>query len=59
MGGFDPEFVMEMPEAESLNTALSSERGILLPPLESALERFFHDSEVDWAASEALSVAAE
>jgi len=59
IGGFDPELVVETPDAESLNTALSSERGILLPPLESALDRFFRDSEVDWAASDALSVAAE
>jgi dTDP-4-dehydrorhamnose reductase len=59
LGGFDPELVLETPDAESLNTALASERGTLLPPLESALDRFFRDSEVDWAASDALGVAAE
>jgi dTDP-4-dehydrorhamnose reductase len=42
-----------------LNTALTSERGLLLPPLESALDRFFRDSEVDWALPDRAAVAAE
>lgn len=59
LGGFGAELVGGTADGEALNTALASERGILLPPLDSALERFFRDSEVDWAASDALSVAAE
>ena len=44
----------------SLNTALASERGVLLPPLESGLDRYFCDCEVDWAVRDAISsVAAE
>ena len=38
--------IAERPERPALNTALTSERGILLPRLESALDRFFRDSEV-------------
>jgi dTDP-4-dehydrorhamnose reductase len=42
------------------NTALTSARGVLLPPLESALERYFRDGEVDWAVRERImAVAAE
>jgi dTDP-4-dehydrorhamnose reductase len=60
LGGFDADAVTAMPgDPAALNTALTSERGILLPPLESALERFFRDSEVDWSATDPLSVAAE
>ena len=35
----------------SRSTRAASERGVLLPPLDSALDRFFRDSEVDWAAA--------
>jgi dTDP-4-dehydrorhamnose reductase len=47
-------------QGPALNTALTSERGVLLPPLEGALERYFLDCEVNWAVrEEILSVAAE
>ena len=39
------------------NTALSSERGLLLPPLESALSRYFQDCEVGWGAEVFLEAA--
>jgi dTDP-4-dehydrorhamnose reductase len=43
-----------------LNTAMTSERGVLLPPLGSALDRFFWDCEIDWAMrDDMLAVAAE
>jgi dTDP-4-dehydrorhamnose reductase len=43
-----------------LNTAMTSERGVLLPPLGSALDRFFRDCEIDWAMrDDMLAVAAE
>jgi len=39
---------------------MTSERGVLLPPLESALDRFFRDCEIDWAMDgKPLSIAAE
>jgi dTDP-4-dehydrorhamnose reductase len=58
--GLDASLVSETGQAARLNTVLTSERGLLLPPLESALERFFRDSEVDWMENAAiLSVAAE
>ena len=38
-------------------TALSSERGILLPPLESGLSRYFSEREVDWTEPEHLMAA--
>jgi dTDP-4-dehydrorhamnose reductase len=58
-GGYDPALVEEAAGEASLNTALTSERGLLLPPLESALDRFFRDSEVDWALPHQAAVAAE
>jgi dTDP-4-dehydrorhamnose reductase len=39
-------------------TALSSERGVVLPSLESGLSRYFSEREVDWSEPEHL-VAAE
>jgi dTDP-4-dehydrorhamnose reductase len=58
--GYDPSRV-RTPGSTSpaLNTALATERGVLLPPLESALDRFFRDSEVDWSAGEPMRIAAE
>jgi len=56
--GFDPDLVSAASDDQVLNTALSSERGLLLPPLESAIDRFFVESEVVWDA-DALRVAAE
>jgi dTDP-4-dehydrorhamnose reductase len=56
--GFDPGLVTEAADGPALNTALSTERGILMPRLESALDRFFADSEVEWS-DDAMKVAAE
>jgi dTDP-4-dehydrorhamnose reductase len=56
--GFDPSLVMDAGDQPVLNTALSTERGILMPPLESALDRFFIDTEVSWS-EDRLTVAAE
>ncbi|MBV9814502.1 MAG: sugar nucleotide-binding protein, partial [Alphaproteobacteria bacterium] len=48
-GGFDPDGVRpEAADATPTSTALASERGEMLPPLGSALERFFRESEVVW-----------
>jgi dTDP-4-dehydrorhamnose reductase len=56
--GFDPGLVAEAGNEPALSTALATERGILMPGLESALDRFFADNEVDWSA-DALKLAAE
>ena len=40
-------------------TALTSARGLILPPLESAMDRFFRESEVDWTVENPFSLAAE
>jgi dTDP-4-dehydrorhamnose reductase len=56
--GFDPSLVTEAGDLPVLNTALSTERGILMPRLESALDRFFYDSEMEWSEKK-LNVAAE
>jgi dTDP-4-dehydrorhamnose reductase len=58
-GGYDAALVREASGEAPLNTAMTSERGLLLPPLESALDRFFRDSEVDWALPHPAAVAAE
>jgi dTDP-4-dehydrorhamnose reductase len=57
--GFSADRVAPAPDGAPLNTALATERGILLPPLESAIERFFRDSEVSWGADDPLKIAAE
>jgi dTDP-4-dehydrorhamnose reductase len=42
--GFDPSLITAEPKQRaSINTALSSERGSLLPPLASALDEYFRD----------------
>ncbi|MFL5187121.1 MAG: family 1 glycosylhydrolase [Microvirga sp.] len=56
--GFNPELVTDADDIPGLNTALSTERGILMPRLESALDRFFIDSEVEWS-DEVMKTAAE
>jgi dTDP-4-dehydrorhamnose reductase len=56
--GFDPELVREAADMPVLNTALSTERGILMPGLASALDRFFADSEIEWS-EDAMKIAAE
>jgi len=56
--GFDPGLVAEAGDGPALSTALATERGILMPGLESALDRFFADNEVEWS-EDALKLAAE
>ncbi len=57
--GYDPDLVTQSDGGAILNTVLESERGLLLPPFESAFDRFFNDSEISWSAEDTLSVAAE
>lgn len=38
-------------------TALSSERGLILPSFENAILRYFHECEVDWRGSSFLEAA--
>jgi dTDP-4-dehydrorhamnose reductase len=55
--GLDPRLVhVRSSQDPRLNTALATERGALLPPLASALDRYFQSCEIDWATR---SVAAE
>jgi dTDP-4-dehydrorhamnose reductase len=56
--GLAGEIVAPAADQPALNTALTSERGLLLPPLESALDRYFRDCEIAWD-DEAMTVAAE
>lgn len=56
--GFDPANITEAGDLPVLNTTLSTERGILMPTLESALDRYTNDCEEDWSAG-AMKVAAE
>jgi dTDP-4-dehydrorhamnose reductase len=47
-------------DAVLLNSALTSERGLLLPPLPSAIDRYLATCEADWRpAADVPSVAAE
>ena len=57
--GFAPGAVGVQPGDAALNRALVSERGILIPPLESAIARFFRDSQFDWREPALPAVAAE
>jgi dTDP-4-dehydrorhamnose reductase len=58
--GYDPELiaVADASGVRPRNTALASERGLLLPPLDTAFDRFLRDAEVDWAG-QVRTVAAE
>jgi dTDP-4-dehydrorhamnose reductase len=38
-----------------LNTALTSERGVLLPSFDSALERYVRDCEANWASGHIMA----
>jgi dTDP-4-dehydrorhamnose reductase len=38
-------------------TALSSERGLILPPLDSAIERFVRDSTIAWGTGNTSVIA--
>jgi dTDP-4-dehydrorhamnose reductase len=56
--GLDPEMVSG-PDTPRRNTALASERGLLLPPLDTAFERFLRDCELDWSGRAVPAIAAE
>lgn len=56
--GFDLENVLEAGDHSVFNTMLSTERGPLMPPLESALDRYFRDCEEGWSA-DPMRMAAE
>jgi dTDP-4-dehydrorhamnose reductase len=50
-GGFDPDrIVLHGTERPPTSTALASVRGEMLPPLDSALDRFFKETEVPWGS---------
>ena len=54
-GGFDPDrVVLHGTEESQTSTALASERGEMLPPLQSALDRFFRESEFPWTPPSTL-----
>ena len=57
--GLDPSLVVERrASGEPVNTSLTSERGVLLPPIGTAIERYIRDCEVEWTnRSEALIAA--
>jgi dTDP-4-dehydrorhamnose reductase len=57
--GYDSGLIAKVSGESVLNTVLTSERGVLLPSLESALSRFFNDSEISWILEASLSIAAE
>ena len=58
--GFNPDLVVAPDQEPALNTSLTSERGLLLPTLESALERLFEESEImEWRRRGAAAAAAE
>ncbi len=58
LAGYHEDLITLPPVQPVLSTALTSERGVLLPPLDGALDRFLRDSEVDWTET-ALHLAAE
>ena len=58
LAGYHEDLITLPPLQPVLSTALTSERGLLLPPLDGALDRFLRDSEVDWTET-ALHLAAE
>jgi dTDP-4-dehydrorhamnose reductase len=57
--GYDSNLILRAPDDDAGNTTLTSERGVLLPPLEGALDRFFRDSEIEWGADLQRKAAAE
>ncbi|MBM6593463.1 family 1 glycosylhydrolase [Microvirga pudoricolor] len=56
--GYDTDLVLGAP-GEGRDTTLTSERGVLLPSLAGAFERFFRDSEVQWVEDFKFRAAAE
>jgi dTDP-4-dehydrorhamnose reductase len=57
--GLDPAAVAPLPGDAALNRALTSERGVLLPPLDSAIDRYLRESEIAWDERDIPAVAAE
>jgi dTDP-4-dehydrorhamnose reductase len=58
--GLDASRVRERVSTQAVrNTALSSERGLLMPPVESALDRYLRDCEIPWRESAGFALAAE
>jgi dTDP-4-dehydrorhamnose reductase len=53
--GLDPRLIRTNWNGPSLNTALTSERGVLLPSFDSALERYFQNCEADWAGGHIMA----
>ena len=53
--------LIQLADSENVprNTSLSSARGILMPALDGALERFMREGEVEWAESRRAMTAAE
>jgi dTDP-4-dehydrorhamnose reductase len=53
-GGFHPErVILHGADRVQTSTALGSARGFILPTLDSALDRFFRESEQAWASGHA------
>ena len=60
LAGYDASLIqLADPENEPLNTSLTSERGILMPALDGAIERFMRESVVEWAEERQARMAAE
>jgi dTDP-4-dehydrorhamnose reductase len=57
--GLDPAAVAALPGDAGFNRALTSERGVLLPPLDSAIDRYVRECEFPWDESDVPAVAAE
>jgi dTDP-4-dehydrorhamnose reductase len=57
--GIDSGALAKLRARAGLNRSLTTERGVLLPPLDSAIERFARDTEVGWHGRELPVVAAE
>jgi dTDP-4-dehydrorhamnose reductase len=53
--GLDPRLIRTNWNGPSLNTALTSERGVLLPSFDSALDRYFQNCEADWAGGHIMA----
>jgi dTDP-4-dehydrorhamnose reductase len=56
--GLDPDLVRVTGDGPVRDTTLSSERGLLLPSLESAVERYFREADGDWVLDD-VALAAE
>jgi dTDP-4-dehydrorhamnose reductase len=56
--GVDVAPLVKTGDANKRITALSSERGLILPPLDSAIERFVRDSTIAWGTGNTSATAA-